>query len=69
MPIVGVLIGFIINGVRVAMLAVLAGSNQKMFEYWHSDKGEIFSIIAVLIFTIFFYFITRQDQAEYRRVK
>jgi|GEM_PF-5225706 len=51
------------------MLAVLAGSNQKMFEYWHSDKGEIFSIIAVLIFTIFFYFITRQDQAEYRRVK
>jgi len=63
-PVVGVVIGFILNGFRVALLAVLAGSNPKMFEYWHADKGEIFSIISVLIFALFFYFITRQDKPD-----
>ncbi|MBV8883024.1 MAG: archaeosortase/exosortase family protein [Chroococcidiopsidaceae cyanobacterium CP_BM_RX_35] len=55
MPVVAILTGFIINGIRVAMLAILAGSNQKMFEYWHTDKGEIFSIVSVLIFALLFW--------------
>lgn len=55
LPIVAILTGFIINGIRVAMLAILAGFNQEMFEYWHSDRGEIFSMVSVLIFALFFW--------------
>ncbi len=54
-PVVAALLGFAVNGVRVALLAVLAAlSNQEAFEYWHRGDGSlIFSAIAVLIFGLF----------------
>jgi exosortase/archaeosortase family protein len=69
LPVAAVFIGFILNGFRVALLAVLAGSNQKMFEYWHADKSEVFSMMSVLIFALFFYLITRQDKPGSQGVK
>jgi cyanoexosortase A len=49
--IVAILIGFISNGIRVAIMAFLvAFSNPKAFEYWHGGQGSmIFSVIATLM--------------------
>ncbi|MCU0516149.1 MAG: cyanoexosortase A [Oscillatoria sp. Prado101] len=54
-PVVAALLGFAVNGVRIALLAVLTAlSNQEAFEYWHRGDGSlIFSAIAVLIFGVF----------------
>lgn len=45
-------VGFVINGLRVALMAVLvATSNSAGFTYWHTGTGSlIFSGISVLIF-------------------
>ena len=52
LPIVAILIGFTVNGVRVALMAVLlALSDIDGFTYWHVGNGSlIFSAIAVLVF-------------------
>ena len=49
-----IVIGFVINGLRVALMAVLvAAYNQSAFKYWHVGDGSlIFSTSAVLIFII-----------------
>lgn len=64
-PIVAVLLAFIINGIRIAMMAVLVGLNQEAFEYWHVGGGSsIFSLISMLSFGLFCYFITQQEELE-----
>lgn len=65
-PVVALLIAFVVNGVRVALLAILASpSTQKAFEYWHKGDGSlVFSMIAVLIFGIFCFFLLRQDEPD-----
>ena len=52
LPIAAILLGFIVNGIRVAIMTVLvAMSNSEGFEYWHTGTGSlIFSAIAVLLF-------------------
>ncbi|MCU0537216.1 MAG: cyanoexosortase A [Hydrococcus sp. Prado102] len=62
-PIVAVSVAFIVNGVRVALMAVLAASsNLEAFEYWHTGNGSaIFSMISVLIFGLFCLFLMRQE--------
>lgn len=47
-----VLVGFVVNGSRVALMAILASSEtQDAFQYWHTGTGSlIFSTIAVLLF-------------------
>lgn len=54
LPIAAILIGFIVNGIRVALMAVLVAlSNLEGFTYWHVGNGSlIFSAISVLIFGI-----------------
>lgn len=56
--VVGVLIGFIVNSLRVALLAVLVNANQMpFFVYWHSDDGSLlFAAIAVGLFGAFCWF-------------
>ena len=52
LPIAAILLGFVINGFRVALMAVLVAlSNSEGFDYWHTGTGSlIFSAIAVLLF-------------------
>lgn len=52
LPIAAILLGFTINGIRVAIMAVLvAMSNSEGFKYWHTGTGSlIFSAIAVILF-------------------
>lgn len=51
---IAIFLGFVINGLRVALMAVLvAAYNQSAFKYWHLGDGSlIFSTSAVLIFGI-----------------
>lgn len=61
-PVVAITIGFLVNGIRIAILAVLSShANHQHFEYWHSKEGAlIFIVISVLLFGYFCLFSLRQ---------
>lgn len=65
-PIVAVLIGFLVNSARVALMAILvAYSDKDAFEYWHQGQGSvIFSMIAVLILGVFCWFTVLRNDPE-----
>jgi len=65
-PLVAIFIAFVVNGVRVALLAVLvASSKQQAFDYWHLGEGSlIFSMFSVFIFGLFCLFLLQQEKAE-----
>lgn len=64
LPVVAVLLAFVVNGMRIALLAVLvAFANQEAFEYWHQGAGSsIFSLIAMLSFGLACYVLVQQDE-------
>jgi cyanoexosortase A len=66
LPIVAVILGFVVNGVRVALMAVLvAHSHLKTFNYWHEGDGSlIFGMIGVLLFGLFCLFLLRQEEIQ-----
>ncbi len=61
-----VLLGFLVNSVRVALMAVLVSFSQKTaFEYWHSGDGSlIFSMIAVALFGSCCWFMFLRDASS-----
>ncbi len=65
-PVVAVLVAFIVNAVRVALMAILvAYSNHEAFLYWHSGTGsQIFVLISSLVFGLFCYFISQKDHTD-----
>lgn len=66
-PIAGMLIAFIVNSIRVALMAILvAQNNREAFDYWHLGTGSlIFSLISVSLFGLLCYVLLEQvDQAE-----
>ncbi|MBE9008920.1 cyanoexosortase A [Pseudanabaenaceae cyanobacterium LEGE 13415] len=66
-PIAGISIAFIVNSIRVALMAILvAQKNQEAFDYWHLGTGSlIFSMISVSLFGLLCYFLLEQaDRAE-----
>ena len=58
-PILAVVIAFTVNGVRVALMAVLYASyDRQLFDYWHTGYGsQIFSIISMALFGLCCYFM------------
>lgn len=62
-PIAAISIAFIVNGVRVALMALLvAYSSPGAFEYWHlGTGGQIFFLISTLLFGAFCYFISEDN--------
>ena len=54
LPIAAIVLGFIVNGMRVALMAVLVAlSDSAGFNYWHTGNGSlIFSAISVCLFGI-----------------
>lgn len=65
LPIVAIFIAFIVNGFRIALMALLvAFSNSATFDYWHEGDGsQIFSLISILIFGLFCRFLLKQDKS------
>ena len=54
LPTAAIVLGFIVNGMRVALMAVLVAlEDRNGFTYWHTGNGSlIFSAIAVFLFGI-----------------
>lgn len=67
-PIIAVLVAFVVNGFRVALLAVIvAYTNQEAFEYWHKGTGaQIFFLIATVVFGCFCYLLSRKGSSNHR---
>ncbi|MGJ5627876.1 cyanoexosortase A [Nostoc sp. CALU 1950] len=65
-PIVAAILGFIVNGFRVALMAILVAQGDKQaFEYWHEGDGSlIFSMIATLFFGCFCWFLLSRNEQE-----
>lgn len=63
-PVSAIVIGFVINSIRVAIMAALfAASNRSAFDYWHIGAGsQVFSLIAVFLLGSFFYFFSAQQE-------
>ncbi|GAX44769.1 hypothetical protein NIES4075_57880 [Tolypothrix sp. NIES-4075] len=70
-PIVAATLGFIVNGVRVALMAILvAKGNEEAFKYWHEGDGSlIFSMIAVLLLGLFCWFVLRMNEPKNQKPK
>lgn len=62
-PLIGVGVGFVVNGFRVALLAVLASQNDLVsFDYWHEGPGSLlFGGVAVLVFGGFYSLVLKAD--------
>lgn len=63
LPVLAIIIAFIVNSVRVAILALLvAHSHLQSFDYWHTGTGsQLFPLIGVGILGLFcWFFILRQ---------
>jgi cyanoexosortase A len=65
-PIVALCIAFLVNLVRVALMAVLAtASSQSAFEYWHKGDGSLlFSMISVALFGGFCVLMVRHSEPQ-----
>jgi cyanoexosortase A len=65
-PVVATTVGFIVNAVRVALLAIIVEQdNMNAFDYWHGGNGSfLFSIISVLIFGCFCWFLIGHNESE-----
>jgi cyanoexosortase A len=65
-PIAATLIAFIVNAVRVALMAYLVSkSNPEAFNYWHTGTGsQIFFLSCTVLFGGFCYLITKQDDED-----
>lgn len=65
-PTVGAILGFVINGIRVAIMAILVSQgDQNAFEYWHFGDGSlIFSMVSSLIFGSFCWVLLSINQQK-----
>jgi cyanoexosortase A len=62
LPIVAVGIVFLLNGVRTAVLAFFAAYNYPAFEFWHSDRAQVFSTIPILLFGMYCRYLTANSK-------
>lgn len=67
-PFVAAIWGFVLNGMRVALMAFLYAYSQKSaFDYWHKGNGSlIFSLVSVFTFGLFYQFLIKLPEAEKR---
>ncbi|OUL24413.1 cyanoexosortase A [Nostoc sp. RF31YmG] len=65
-PIVAAIFGFVVNGVRVALMAILVAQGDKQaFEYWHLGDGSlIFAMISALFFGCFCWVLLSWNQQK-----
>jgi exosortase/archaeosortase family protein len=62
LPLIAVGIGFVLNGFRVALLAVVV-NDQAAFKYWHDGGGSlIFSAVGVGLLGLVCLYLLQQNQ-------
>ncbi len=60
-----IFLGFLINAIRIAMLAAMEGTNQAAFASWHGGNASYtYGIIAILIFALFYMFLWKQEERQ-----
>lgn len=69
-PIVAILVAFLFNGLRIAILAVVAAQQDQIaFHYWHEGNGStVFGIIKVLTFGLFYWFLLHEQEVKKRNI-
>ena len=61
-PFVALVLAFVMNLFRVALLAVLSPSFPGAFEYWHEGQGSfVFTLVIVILFGCFYLSLLRQE--------
>jgi cyanoexosortase A len=62
-PLIAVTVGFFVNSIRVALMAILVASDNKAnFMYWHEGDGSlIFGMVAVIVFLFIYYLLVREN--------
>lgn len=65
-PTVALILAFVVNSVRVALMAYLvAAYSDDVFEYWHKGEGSLlFSIVTVALFGAFCWFLVGRANDE-----
>ncbi|MEM7760741.1 MAG: cyanoexosortase A [Cyanobacteria bacterium P01_A01_bin.40] len=65
--IMAAMVGFFVNSLRVAILALLSGDLSRLtFEYWHSQEGAlIFVMLSVVIYSVFCWLILGYSSPKY----
>ncbi|MEQ8752845.1 MAG: cyanoexosortase A [Coleofasciculus sp. G1-WW12-02] len=65
-PIMALIVGFVVNSFRVALMAVLANAqNMEAFKYWHEGEGSlVFGMISVMVFGVFYWLLLRMEDAS-----
>ncbi|MGB3756689.1 MAG: cyanoexosortase A [Rivularia sp. (in: cyanobacteria)] len=62
-PIVAIIIGFVINGIRVVMLAIFAASDKAAFDNWHGGQASyLYGMIGIVIFGCFYWLLLQQEE-------
>jgi len=59
------LLGFVINGVRIAMLAVMEGTNKAAFDSWHGGQASYsYGVLGIVIFGLVYMFVLKQEERQ-----
>lgn len=62
-PIVAIIIGFVINAIRVVMLAIFATSNKAAFDNWHGGQASyLYGMVGILFFGCFYWLLLQQEE-------
>ncbi len=64
-------VAFVVNGIRVVLMAILVANGEKeAFKYWHEGDGSlIFSLIASLLFGCFCWFLLNINERKNQNIQ
>ncbi|MGB8700114.1 MAG: cyanoexosortase A [Thermosynechococcaceae cyanobacterium] len=66
LPLLAILLGFIVNGLRVSVLAALSTPRfTSLFHYWHSASGASIFVLLALVFYGLIFFVFFKPLQEY----
>jgi cyanoexosortase A len=61
-------LGFVVNGVRIAMLAVFEGTNKAAFHSWHGGQASYsFGVLGILIFGLVYMLLLKQEEKQMQK--
>ncbi|BAY09121.1 cyanoexosortase A [Calothrix sp. NIES-2098] len=65
-----ILLGFVINGGRIAMLAIMEGTNKAAFDSWHGGQASYsYGVLGILIFGIVYMFLLKQEEKQVENIE
>ncbi|MFK0731726.1 MAG: cyanoexosortase A [Gloeotrichia echinulata GP01] len=62
------LLGFVLNAIRIALLAIFEGTNKEAFHSWHGGNASYsFGIAGILIFGLFYMLLLKQEERQIQK--